>query len=181
MVYVVEITFNTKRCKSPLEALQSLDELCNKYECLDHYHITETRDRKYNYDSVYVYTCKFPDDEDSNDTNSLDTNIYNNINLTSFIKKVKSNKQYSIDVVFRDFVKLDIIYVSPYYLRNMMHENRKDYLTRQRERSYSESDYFILREFKHELSKYNAEFVKKNESKFTMSYQDYLTILEGTK
>ena len=67
--------------------------------------------------------------------------------------------------------------MSPYYLRTMCKEERNDYIINQKKRRYSETDYFILKQFTSELSKYNKEFVKENSNKFSMSYDEYLKML----
>lgn len=59
-------------------------------------------------------------------------------------------------------IDCNVLYMSPYYLKNMPKENKKSYIIAQRNRSYFESDYMILKEFTNELSKYNNEFVEKH-------------------
>ena len=173
MVYIAELSFTTKKTKNVDGTLKYLDELCDYYNCIEKYHITETKLKKYNFETLYIYTCKFSDYDD----NKADKN--NIILFSEFIKDIKKNRDFNIDIITTDDIKCNIIYVSPYYLRNMMcREERKDYIINQKKRRYSETDYFILKQFTSELSKYNSEFVNENSSKFNISYDEYLKILD---
>jgi hypothetical protein len=171
MVYIAELSFTTKKTKNVDGTLKYLDELCDYYNCIEKYNITETKSKKYNYETLYIYTCKFQD----NDDNTVDnTNI---IRFSDFIKDIKKNKDFNIDIITTDDIRCNIIYMSPYYLRTMCKEERNDYIINQKKRRYSETDYFILKQFTSELSKYNKEFVKENSNKFSMSYDEYLKML----
>ena len=175
MVYVVEISFCTKKTPYVDKTLYKINEICDRYECIDNYHIVETLGEKYNHDSIYVINCSF--DSESEDVN--EDNIYYHIQFIEFLKEVKKNKEYNIDMVMNNndnVVDCNVLYMSPYYLKNMPKENKKSYIIAQQNRSYSESDYMILKEFTNELSKYNNEFVEKH-LKFKISYKDYLSIL----
>ena len=172
MVYIAELSFSTKKTKNVGSTLKFLDELCDYHNCIEKYHITETKGKKYNYETIYIYTCKFNDNADGKrDINDI-------ITFSNFIKDIKRHKDFNIDSITKDDIIFNILYVSPYYLRNMMcNEERKDYIKNQRKRRYSETDYFILKQFRSELLKYNDEFVKDNSKKFNMSYEEYLKIL----
>ena len=64
--------------------------------------------------------------------------------------------------------------MSPHYLRTISKDQRKQYIQEQRQRSYTETDYLILKEFVHEISKYNREFVEENNTRFIISFDEYL-------
>ena len=80
-------------------------------------------------------------------------------------------------IMNNDTIKCNVIYMSPYYLRKMPKEERRSFITQQRTRSYSESDYMIMKQFTKEISKYNNEFVE-NKLQFQISYSDYLKLLD---
>lgn len=173
MVYIIEISFIAKKVASVECVLSELTKLGDWYNCIEKYHICESKSKKYNYDTVYVYTCKFNDEQDnSNNINCI-------YNFSEFIKEIKKRKIYNVDIITNEDIKCDIIYVSPYYLKNMMYEERNEYIKTQRNRSYSETEYLILKQFKNELSKYNNDFVEKNASRFNMSYDKYLNLLNS--
>ena len=99
------------------------------------------------------------------------------MNINNFIKTIKKYKNVTIDTVQDENNITNILYVSPYYLKTMMYEERDEYIMKQRKRRYSETDYLILKEFKSEISKYNSEFVMNNNDKFNMSFNDYLKMI----
>ena len=49
MVYIAELSFSTKKTKNVGSTLKFLDELCDYHNCIEKYHITETKGKKYNY------------------------------------------------------------------------------------------------------------------------------------
>ena len=178
MVYVVEISFSTKANKSIQSLVDELDELCCLYNCIEKYHLTETEDVKYNYNTVYVYCCKF-ELESNMETETQTTHASNISSFTKFLKQLKKYKRYSVDAICMEDVKTDIIYLSPHYLRSHMdNTERKKYIESQRARSYSETDYMILKPFVGELNKYNKEFVDEHSNQLKISYDDYLKMTE---
>tara|TARA_Y100001980_G_C14446706_1_gene231494 strand:- start:118 stop:639 length:522 start_codon:yes stop_codon:yes gene_type:complete len=168
MVYIIEISFSTKKNSKIQSLLNDLNEIANKYNCIEKYHITETKEKKYNYETIYIFCCKF---------NSENDNKHNIMNINNFIKTIKKYKNVTIDTVQDENNITNILYVSPYYLKTMMYEERDEYIMKQRKRRYSETDYLILKEFKSEISKYNSEFVMNNNDKFNMSFNDYLKMI----
>lgn len=70
MVYVVEISFCTKKTPYGDKTLYKINGICDRYECIDNYHIVETLGEKYNHDSIYVINCSFESEsEDVNENN----------------------------------------------------------------------------------------------------------------
>ena len=179
MVYVVEISFSTKANKSVQTLVEELDDLCCRYNCIEKYHLTETQDRKYNYNTIYVYSCKF-DANTNMDTNTQYTATNDISDVTNFLKQIKKYKYYSVDTICMEDVKTDIIYLSPHYLRSHMDKTeRTKYIENQRRRSYSETDYMILKPFVSELSKYNKEFIDEHRNQLKIAYDDYLKMSEN--
>ena len=178
MVYVVEISFSTKSNKNVKGLADNLHVLCNKYNCIDKYNITETQEEKYNYNSVYVYCCKF--DSDENDSNNEDENNSNNLfTFTEFLKQIQKHKEYKIDTVFEEDVKINVLYMSPYYIRNNMEKkDRSEYIKSQRARRYSETEYVILKSLMKKLIKEDHTKTYNYGENFNMSYNDYLNMLK---
>jgi hypothetical protein len=168
MVYVIEISFSTKGCGSIEILINKLYHLSERYYCTDKHHMTEVTNDKYNNQYIYVFSCTF----DVDDVHTLNDAL----NISNFIKDVKKNRKFKIDMIRNEDIICDVIYVSPYYLRNMMYEERANYIKNQRQRSYSETDYLILRQFKKELSEYNENFVVNNKN-FIMSYDAYIKMI----
>ena len=86
--------------------------------------------------------------------NFLNKNYGDKFNIIRNDKFASSNSAFSSIGAFTNFIKsdyihinCDILYISPHYLRNMMHEDRSNYIKTQRSRSYSETDYMILKNF----------------------------------
>ena len=194
MVYAIELSFTTKQITSVDNMLTSLDNLCDYYDCVEKYHITETRSEKYNYDTIYVFSCKFEADIDTYDDtdDSMTRTIYSQSDTTDtpsvlpipeiptiptiqqFLKEVKKIKHVHVDSIINETYKPIVIYMSPHYLRTISKDQRKQYIQEQRQRSYTETDYLILKEFVHEISKYNREFVEENNTRFIISFDEYL-------
>jgi len=67
--------------------------------------------------------------------------------MTKFLKDVISRykKKLYIESVY-DINKHNLIYASPYYMSIMEKEQKDDYKERRANRSFSETDYFILRD-----------------------------------
>lgn len=182
MVYVVEISFSTKRTKCVEKTLHNIETISDRYECINNYHIVENLGKKYNYDNIYVVNCSFESECESESVsgngNANGNAIYYNINFIDFLKEIKKNKEYNIDMIMNnDTMYCNVIYMSPYYLKNMPKEERRSFITQQRTRSYSESDYMIMKQFTKEISKYNNELVE-NKLQFQISYSDYLKLLD---
>ncbi len=165
MIYVIEISFSPKKTTSIESLLIELDEICERHNCLENYHICENIEQKNNYESLIVYSCKFE---------LVENNIKNIKNFKNFIKTIKLNKNLHIDLIMEDTIKCNITYVSPYYLKSKMYKEKKYYIENQRKRAYSETDFIIMKEFIKELSKYNNELIEKNKPYFHISYDEYL-------
>ena len=204
MVYAIELSFTTKQITSVDNMLTRLEDLCDYYDCMEKYHITETRGEKYNYDTIYVFSCTFDCDtkdpiaetiysqSDRNETSSISSipeipefpkfpEIPEIPTIQQFLKEVKKIKHLHVDSIINETYKPIIIYMSPHYLRSIPKDQRKQYIEEQRQRSYTETDYLILKEFVHEISKYNKEFVEENNKRFIVSYDEYLNMTKQSK
>ena len=168
MVYLIEISFTTKGNSEISSLISRIEELCIVYTCMDNYHITEPRNEKYPNEHFYIFSCRF---DIENKTNNISE-------INNFIKEIKRNKKLNVDIITNEDIKCDLLYVSPYYLKNIMcSDARKKYIETQRRRSHSETDYMILRQFRNELSKYNDTFVNGNDN-MIISYETYLGIIK---
>ena len=54
MIYIVELSFSTKKMSSIDTVLKMLDEICIKYNCIEKYYFSENKEKKYNYESIYI-------------------------------------------------------------------------------------------------------------------------------
>ena len=67
--------------------------------------------------------------------------------MTNFLKEVieRYKKKIYIESIY-EVDKHNLIYASPYYINLMEKDQKDDYKHRRETRSFSETDYFILRE-----------------------------------
>jgi len=67
--------------------------------------------------------------------------------MNEFLKTVvnKYKKRLYVDSIY-EIEKNNLIYASPYYMRLMEKDQQDNYKERRKTRSYSDTDYYILRE-----------------------------------
>ena len=189
MMYVIEVSFSTKRVSSVDTMLKQLDALSSRYNAIEQYHITESKSQKYNLETIYVYCCKF-DTSDIQHQQHQQHQQYqqHHSDIDKYVKAIKNTRHCYIDMIRDDTIRSRILYVSPYYLKSMNSNEKTAYLTNQRQRSYSETDVQILRHLESEVTKYNKEFsveslireptsfTSLNNNASVMSYEEYLEI-----
>ena len=65
-------------------------------------------------------------------------------NCSTFIKMIKSNKEYCIECIYEDNHICKLIYATNYYLRTIEKDKMENYKVFARKRSYSEDEQTIL-------------------------------------
>jgi hypothetical protein len=136
--YEIEMSFDRKnQSNQSTKLISNTINLATIYECHRHFQFTESKDmNQYTRRPTNVVVFSFHDDKFEGMTNFL-TEIVN-----------RYNKRIRIESVY-EITNRNLIYASPHYM-NIMNivnkETHNDYKHRRQTRSYSETDYFILRE-----------------------------------
>jgi hypothetical protein len=133
MVYVVEMSFSLNTSSSGNNFVANIKNIANNNFCVDIYS---------NYD--YEYTGKGSKMEIKGTINGTWENTEKSLTfLRRFIKEINSIYNIKIDTIYREYPEFKIIYVSKQQSKKGLYKNL---LTcNNRLRSFSESDYFVLR------------------------------------
>jgi len=134
MGYEIEMSLDLRKHKSVTKLIDSAQELADYYECERFYQFSECEGevRRLKRKAQVMVICF---DE------------YKFEQMTNFLKDVISRykKKIYIESVY-DINKHNLIYASPYYMSIMEKEQKDYYKERRTNRSFSETDYFILRD-----------------------------------
>ena len=136
MGYEIEMSFDLRKQKNISSLLDATIELAENNNCERHFKFTEcegkVRKRRQSYVLVFCF-----DEERFNE-------------MTNFLKEViKRYKQKICIESISEIEKQNLIYASPYYMELMEKEQKEqkdEYKHRRQTRSFSETDYFILRD-----------------------------------
>jgi hypothetical protein len=134
MGYEIEMSFDLRKHNDVTKLLGNAIELAEINNCERHFQFTETegevrRIKKQNYVLVFC----FEDERFEGMTNFLKQI------LARYKRKIHIESIYEVN-------NHNLIYASSYYMSLMEKEQKEDYKYRREKRSYSETDYFILRE-----------------------------------
>ena len=134
MGYEIEMSLDLRKHKSVTKIIDSTQDLADFYECERFYQFSECDGevRRLKRKSQVMVIC-FDEEKFENMTNFLKEII------ARYRKKLYIESVYNIN-------KHSLIYASPYYMSIMEKDQKEDYKERKSNRSFSETDYFILRD-----------------------------------
>jgi|UniRef100_A0A6C0CM31 hypothetical protein len=134
MGYEIEMSLDLRKHKSVTKIIDDTQDLAEYYECERYYQFSECEGeiRRLKRKAQVMVFC-------------FDDNKFEN--MSNFLKDViaKYKKRLYIESIY-DINRHSLIYASPYYMSIMEREQKDDYKERRTNRSFSETDYFILRE-----------------------------------
>jgi len=133
MVYVVEMSFSLNTSSSGNNFVENIKNIANNNFCSDIY-------SDYDYD----YTGKGNKLEVMGTINGTWENTEKSLTfLRRFIKEMNSIYYIKLDTIYREYPEFKIIYVSKQHTKKRLYKNILS--CNNRIRSFSESDYFVLR------------------------------------
>lgn len=134
MGYEIEMSIDLRKEKNISTLMMSATNIAYTHECDKHYQFTdcENTQRKTKRNTYVMIFC-FEDEK------------FNN--MTNFLKEViaKYKKKIHIESIY-EIEHNNLIYASSYYMDLMEKEQKDNYKHRRQTRSFSETDYFILRD-----------------------------------
>ena len=134
MGYEIEMSFDLRKQKNITNLLNGTIELADNNLCDRHFQFTECEGNVRNLKrQSYVLVFCFNEDRFTE--------------MTKFLKEVieRYKKKIYIESIY-EVDKHSLIYASSYYMDLMGKEQKDDYKHRRETRSFSETDYFILRD-----------------------------------
>ena len=148
MVYNINFSFDTN--KANVSQLQS--ELLDTAKMYDAQNLYFTYEENYIKNKLTIY-CVFNLAFESNEIK----------NMTICINKIRNISKISLDCIFEENNIYKLIYASKGYLQSIEKDSVSNYKKFHKERSYSETDFFILKSIQ-----------SKN---CLMSYEEYLKLI----
>lgn len=134
MGYEIEMSLDLRKHKSVTKIIEDAQDIAEYHDCERYYQFSECEGdvRRMKRKAQVMVFCF---DEEKFE------------NMTTFLKDIiaKYKKKLYIESVY-DINRHSLIYASPYYMSIMEKEQKDDYKERRTNRSFSETDYFILRE-----------------------------------
>jgi hypothetical protein len=134
MGYEIEMSLDLRKHKSVTKIIDGVIEIGVNNECERHYQFSECDGevRHLKRKAQIIVFC-FEDEKFTNMTNFLQ----------SIIRRYK--KSINIESIY-ETSKHNLIYASSFYMTIMEKDQKDNYKTRRANRSFSETDYFILRD-----------------------------------
>tara|TARA_B100001093_G_C26364045_1_gene815804 strand:+ start:242 stop:664 length:423 start_codon:yes stop_codon:yes gene_type:complete len=133
MGYEIEISYDLKKQKNVTNLLGNLVSCAESNECSNYFQYSECEGsiKKMKKRCIFVF---YFDDEKF-------------VNMSEFLKVVvnKYKKRLYVDSIY-EIENNNLIYASPYYMKLMEKDQQDNYKERRKTRSYSDTDYYILRE-----------------------------------
>jgi len=150
MVYNINFSFDTN--------ISNVSQLQNKL--LDIAKVYDSQNVYFTYEENYIknnliITCVFNISFESNEIK----------NMTICINKIRNISKISLDCIFEENNTYKLIYASKGYLQSIEKDSVSNYKKFHKERSYSETDFVILKS------------IQSKSNKCHMSYEDYLKII----
>jgi hypothetical protein len=148
MGYEIEISYNVKIPTHYLtNVIAKTKELADTNYCQKHFQFTQSKNpNNHNHSHSHSHS------QNSNHKNEIPTIVFcfeseRLTEMTTFLKEViaKYKKKTRIESVY-DVDARNIIYASPNYVDILETSHKEDYIYRRQTRSFSETDYFILRD-----------------------------------
>ena len=134
MGYEIELSIDLRKEKNISTLLDLVNTIAYNNNCDKFYKFTdyEGSNRKIKRNSYVMIFC-FEDEKF--------------VNMTSFLKEIveKHKKKFHIESIY-EIDHNNLIYASSYYMELMEKEQKDNYKHRRQNRSFSETDYFILRD-----------------------------------
>jgi hypothetical protein len=137
MGYEIEVSIDLRKEKNISALLDLVNTIAYNNNCDNFYKFTdyERSNRKIKRNSHVMIFC-FEDEKF--------------VNMTSFLKEIveKYKKKFHIESIY-EIDHNSLIYASSYYMELMEKEQKDNYKHRRQNRSFSETEYFILRDILH--------------------------------
>jgi hypothetical protein len=134
MGYEIEMSFDLKRDKNVHKLIDTTIDRAFENNCERHYKFSEMQGnpRKLKRQAL-ICVFYFPEEYFDNMADFLKTTV------DKYKKKIHIESIYQIDTH-------NLIYASPYYMNIMETHQKDDYKNRRQNRSFSDTDYYILRD-----------------------------------
>lgn len=156
---ILELSFLLYKASGISDIQETIQYVIDKCQIQKYYLDFEIENRK-RLQEKGVYTIHFED----NDMTIKD--------ILFFLRKIKKIPNTYLECIYRDNVRCDIIYASKYYLSQMEMDTREMYNHGKKSRSYSETEFEILK---------GIDIIFKKKKTFKGSppatYDDYLSAL----
>ena len=157
---ILELSFLIYKAVSIRNIQETITSVIEKYNNEKYYLDFEIEDKKRT-EQKGLYTIYFKENK---------TNI---IEILKFLRQIKTVPNTYLECMYRDNISCDIIYASKFYLKNMDNFYKEKYEKIKRERSYSETEFELLKGIQ-SIFKNNKKYFKNGDA--PKSYNDYLKI-----
>lgn len=158
---ILELSFLLYKAVSLHNIQHTIQTTLEKYNIDKYYFDFEIQDKN-RIEQKGVYTVHF----EENKINILD--------IVKLLRQIKTISNVYLECVYRDNISCDIIYASKFYLKNMDKFYQQKYIENKRIRSYSETEFEILKAI-HSIFKNNKNFFKNDAPK---TFVEYLKLCE---
>ena len=158
---IIEISFLLYKAVSIHDIQETIKTIIEKYNNETYYLDFEIEDKKRT-EQKGLYTIHFIEDK------------RNIVEIIKFLRQIKTVPNTYLECMYRDNITCDIIYASKFYLKNMDKFYKEKYEKIKRERSYSETEFELLK---------GIQSIFKNKKKYfkngdvPKSYNNYLKII----
>jgi hypothetical protein len=159
---IVELSFLMYKAVSLHNIQDTIQTIFEKYNIDKYYFDFEIEDKK-RIEQKGVYTVHFQE------------NKINVLDIVKFLRQIKTISNVYLECVYRDNISCDIIYASKFYLKNMEKGYQQQYIENKRMRSYSETEFEILKAIQ-SIFKNNKNFFKNDPPK---TFGEYLKMCEN--
>jgi hypothetical protein len=160
---ILELSFLLYKTVSLHNIQDTIQTTFEKYNIDKYYFDFEIEDKK-RIEQKGVYTVHFKE------------NKINLLDIVKFLREIKTISNVYLECVYRDNISCDIIYASKFYLKNMEKSYQQQYIENKRVRSYSETEFEILRAIQ-SIFKNNKNFFKNEHPPKT--FDEYLKMCEN--
>ena len=158
---ILELSFLLYKVVSLHNIQETIQNTIEKYNIEKYYLDFEIEDKK-RIEQKGVYTVHF----EENKINLLD--------IVKFLRQIKTIPNVYLECVYRDNISCDLIYASKFYLKNMEKCYQQKYIQTKRIRSYSETEFEILKAIQ-TIFRNNKNFFKNEAPK---NFEEYLKMCE---